>query len=620
MEFLSLSAEQVAGIFGGIAAFAIALYLLDRTRREQTVATLRFWIEAGQSSAVTRSLRIDEPLSLLMQLAGVGLLVLAIAELQLGHPALARKDHLLLLDTSAWMASRRSGTALIDRARTSALAWLSGLPASDRVLVIRVNGVATPVTAWDSSRSEIAQAIRSSQPEASALRLLDALRFAVELRQQRATNAGEIVYIGPRRIPASEASELALLDLPSLRILDVEDDATNIGIRGVDARRSAVDSDVWEVRVQVQNYGSESRNASLTLNFGHAPQGASTLRLAPQAAEQVEFRVRARAAGILETRLYNSDNFPMDNVAEVELPPLRPYPVVVYTERPDLVRPALATAANVTLEFRTPAQYSPSSDALMVMDRFRPPVPPQGKVIWIDPPSAAGPIRFLRRASAAAPVRWVPDQPLTVGLRAHDLRIDAPSAFITAPGDIAVAETDAGPTIVARSGGSDKTVAIGFDLFSRQSRYELSTPLLLANILEWMEPGLSSADEVHALTAGAVTLPADAGEIQVTGESGKQLPFSQGEGGLQIFSSDTGRLNVRAAGVQKVYSVSLPGMWDTQWSPNAAVQRGAVISGGSPASAATWRFLAAAGVILLLVEWLVYRRPMHNPRRDRIPA
>ena len=43
MNFLNLSFGELLGLAGIVSAGIVALYLLDRTKRRQVVATLRFW-------------------------------------------------------------------------------------------------------------------------------------------------------------------------------------------------------------------------------------------------------------------------------------------------------------------------------------------------------------------------------------------------------------------------------------------------------------------------------------------------------------------------------------------------------------------------------------------------
>src|SRR6266496_5853204 len=106
---LNLTLAQFLTVFGAIAAFSIALYMLDRTRRRQVVATLRFWTDAITPSPITRRTRIQQPLSLLLQLLGMLFLLLAIAEFQYGGRQNVRRDHVLVLDTSAWMGAAAPG-------------------------------------------------------------------------------------------------------------------------------------------------------------------------------------------------------------------------------------------------------------------------------------------------------------------------------------------------------------------------------------------------------------------------------------------------------------------------------------------------------------------------------
>ena len=213
MEFLNLTFAEFFITFGAITAFSVALYLLDRTRRRLVVSTLRFWVTPGQPAPVSRNRKVNQPLSLLLQLLGMMLLLLAIAEFQFGGTLNKRRDHVLVLDTSAWMGAavnraNASGevTTLMDLVRANALGWLRAVPPSDRVLVVRADGLATPATSWENDRRKVARAILESQPGATALNLSQNLEFARELQRQSGTlqsgaTAGEIVYSGPGRIP-----------------------------------------------------------------------------------------------------------------------------------------------------------------------------------------------------------------------------------------------------------------------------------------------------------------------------------------------------------------------------------------------------------------------------------
>ena len=122
------------------------------------------------------------------------LLLLAIAQLRFGTPAAAPRDHVLILDTSAWMGARasRDDRTLMDVARDRALAYVKAVPARDRVMLVRVDALATPATAFEPNRKKLEQAIYASEPGATALNLEQAFAFARQVQAQGGRRGGEI--------------------------------------------------------------------------------------------------------------------------------------------------------------------------------------------------------------------------------------------------------------------------------------------------------------------------------------------------------------------------------------------------------------------------------------------
>jgi hypothetical protein len=632
MLFLNLSLGQFLALFGAVAAFSVALYLLDRTRRKKVVATLRFWVVPGQPSPVTRRRKIQQPLSLLLQLLGMALLLLAVAEFQLGSRESLRRDHVIVLDTSAWMGAQlpnRPGATLMDLARADAIGWLKAVPSADRVMLIRADGLATPATAWEQDHRNIIKAILDSQPGATALNLSQSLVFAGEMQRAAsgarsgASTAGEIVYVGPGRLTAREANNLNLPRISSLRVIPVNDDMENIGLRSVGAR-PASGKDVWTVLARVHNYGRVQQAATVTLAFGGAPEGSRTLVIAPGGEQEASFEVKTRAAGVLETRLYPKDGFLADNYAALEIPQVRTIRAIVYSDQPERLRPALASDPRVSAEFHPTAQYtrdaSQAAGAMVILDRFRPSGDlPNGNVLWIDPPAASGSAPGAVRETVDHPkeISWTPDHPVTAGLRVRDLQIDRASVFEPAPGDVRLASIDKGPILIARVSpdGKNHVVTLGFDPFAPALRYELATPLLLANILRWMEPGVFRDIDVGTQSAGTVASPVTAeqanqrGALQVLSEGGASLPFNVRDRQVEFFSGDASRVRVIAGNNERVYSLTLPEMWDVKWSPPANVRHGIpTLNDSIRRSRDLWPFLAALGAALLLVEWFVYGR------------
>src|SRR5271156_3780443 len=139
MFFLNLSLPEFLAVLGSLSGVVVALYLLDRLRKKHTVATLRFFAVSERPPVLKHRRKLQQPLSLLLQLLSMLLLLLAIAQLRFGSPERSSRDHVLILDTSAWMDARTGTTRLIDQARAAARSYVKLLPSSDRVMVLRAD-------------------------------------------------------------------------------------------------------------------------------------------------------------------------------------------------------------------------------------------------------------------------------------------------------------------------------------------------------------------------------------------------------------------------------------------------------------------------------------------------
>jgi len=616
MYFLNLSLLQFAALFGSISAVSVALYLLDRSRRKQVVSTLRFWIAAEQPAVAARRRRIQQPWSLILQLVSMALLLLSIAQLRLGAPLQAGHDHVMVLDTSAWMAARSGNRTLMDLARQSARQYLRALPAGDRAMLVRADALATPATAFEPDRRVIEAAILTSQPGSTALNLDQALAFARHVQSQSGRRAGEIAYIGPGR--TAEHDPAAAAPPRNLRLLLVPDTIENCGLRKIGMRRSAADPDTWDIYVSAHNYGTRPRNVILTLNYGgsnvstRTAAGSSQLLLPPGADAEAAFQYRTAAAGILGVTLTPHDAFPADDQADLELPALPTLPVTVYSSQPDLLRPALSPAARVMAVYRSPAEYRPNDSGLVILDRFIPPQRPAADSIWIDPPANGSPIPVRETVQQVPFARWDTSHPAAAGLRTRDFKLESASVFEAAPDDIKIGEVQAGPVIVARD-GRPKIVVLGFHPALSAMRYELATPLLFANLLRWASPDVFRRSEVAAATAGTVKLPLEqdlaASAVKVTAEDGSPLPFTLHDRTLEFFSGTPGSARVLAGDSEYIYSLTLPQVGDTRWEPPADAHRG--IPRFLPVldrSFDLWPWLALLGAAGLLAEWFFFGR------------
>jgi len=169
---------------------------------------------------------------------------------------------------------------------------------------------------------------------------------------------------------------------------------------------------------------------------------------------------------------------------------------------------------------------------------------------------------------------------------------------------------------VAR-GSEPKQVVIGFHPGRGSMKYELATPLLIANILRWMTPGAFRQWEFQAGTVGTVNVAVEKDakpeQIRVLDAANRSLPFTlEGNNGgenLRFFSGAPGTVRVQMGDRETVYSLSLPDVGEDVWRVPASVHKGvpkAVLAEAAPRN--LWPWLALLGGIGLLADWLLYGR------------
>jgi hypothetical protein len=619
MNFLNLGLGELLGLLGAVSAGVVALYLLDRSKRRQLVATLRFWSAADVRTELKHRRRIQQPWSLLLQLASLALLLTAIAGPQLGIFDAAGRDHVIVLDTSAWMGSRVAAQGvqgvLMDQAKANARAYLRSIPRRDRVMLVRADALATPATAFESNRGALESAIQQSQPGASALNLGQALEFAERAQKLQSQRPGEIVFVGAGRVSEQEA---ALATVPAnLRVVTTSSTQENVGLRKIGLRRSPTAPDTWDIFVLVRNYGARPQSVDLGLQFSKSPAGSKRLTLRPGTEEQANFTYAAKSGGFLEARLNVRDAFQQDDRAIVELPPEASSHVVIYSGEPQLLRPLFAANPQVDATFEAPEKYDPAVKAdVVVLDRFTPPSAPRAASIWIQPPAAGSPVPVGATKAVVRLDQWHPESPLGEGLRTRDVILESAEMFSPAAGDITVAETTEGPVIVARAAGT-KQVVIGFNPGRGAMKYQLATPLLFANILRWMTPGAFRQWEFQAGTVGSVSVALDKDTkpqgIRVLDGENRSLPFTvdgnNAGNTLRFFSGAPGTVRVQMGDREMVYSQTLPDVGETAWRVPASVHKGvpkAVAADAAPRD--LWPWLALLGGLGLLADWLLYGR------------
>lgn len=623
MFFLNLSLGEFLGLLGVVSGLVTALYLLDRAKRKKVVSTLRFWRPAVTADERQSRKRMREPWSLLLQLIGLALLLLAIAQLEWGARGLSGRDHVLLLDTSAWSAARSPAGTVLDLEKRAALRYVRTIGGNDRVLVVRADGLAAPATTFTSSADQLAKAIAGSASQYSALNLEQALSFAQQAQSWSGGRAGDILYVGPKRI---EEPDPTLPPISNLRLLTVAAPLGNRGIRRISVKRNEDDPNTWQATVLVKNYSTTPQVIRLNTQFAGTVFAPRLVSLAPNEEKSVEYAFVTNVSGQLIARIEGQDTLSSDDRAVLRLPRSGRLTVAVYTARPDVLKPLLDANHRLNVNFYDPSQYTPKPAAdIMLLDQIAPTAPPQIANFWIDPPRDRSPL-LVRKVVADTSIKaWNSESALGAGLHATETPIPEAEVFQSFDGDIAVATVADGPVVEVRPSAQDrpKTAVIGFDPLHGQMRFEVTTPLLFANLLRWLSPEAFRTLEISAAPVGTATAALDPSErpehVRVADQRGFSIPFTIRDQTVQLFASRPSLIRITSDDRERYVSLTLPDVAQFGWqTPPAAREGFPAVMGFTPPAIDLWQWLAIAGGLVLFIEWMIFGRRRIVIRRKSV--
>ena len=632
MSFLNLTIVEFLTILLPLGAAITALYFYDRSRRRQVVSTLQFWPQCPDPPMVTRRRKLQQPLSLLLQLLALLLLLLPIADFRWGEQAGAVRRHVIVLDTSAWMgAATADGRHLIDLARQRARAYLDAVPAGEPVMLIRGDANPAPVTPFTTDRRKLEEAVAASEPSWTSIDLnaaLETARGALALYAPDGgdvsgqSGVGEVAYIGSGRVGESGA---AAASLPRLRWIETREEIADSGVTELIARRLPDDPQRWEVRVELFHAGEAARPVEMQFLFAGRMLGTKTLLLPANGALDLTFRLRTARAGRLEVRAASADRFAANDGAALDLPGYRRRPIDVYAAASGGLRNLLGANPNLHARFHSPRDYDSAAVAgVAVFEGFAPPSEPQSNAVYIDPPRENSRAAITRIARDQRITRWNADHPLAMGLRTRDVVLDRTAVFEPGPNDVTIAECEAGPVVIARVENGRKRVFFGFRLSDSAFRNRPAAPLLFANTMAWVFPDSFRSAELRARSPGLIEIEVGdevEKDITVRSDEDPDLPWSYRDGKVRLFASTPGSVVVRAPGIEARVALTLPEVARGEWSPPEGVLRGVPPRAvGRVETLVLWPWLATLALACLLVEWRIFGRASRGESASRKEA
>jgi Ca-activated chloride channel homolog len=609
----------------------VAFYMLRLRRRDVPVGSTFLWqqlVRDVEANAPWQRLRFS-------WLLLVQLLIAAIVVLAAARPfTIAESDlagHVVLIvDTSASMATVTDAEDRMADARQRARDVITRLPDGGRVTVVAAADTAHVLVSETDDRDAALDAIGRIEATQLVGDLTDALTLSSALAARDTDSTVVIVSdAAGDRVP-----EIGIGAPIIVERVGTGDD--NQAIAALSALRRAGGAQL-DLFVAVTNHATRDTTRRLEIYADDALVDAREFTIpAGERAEALVSTVPA-AAQTVEARLAGTDALVTDDRAFAVVPEEQRIRTLLVGSGNAYLESALALLPRLELYAVGAAGYpdaiADADDAgtpygLVVFDGVVPEVAPAAATLFVDP-ERAGPFGGVS-ARVMAPVlaRADPAEPLLRFVDLSSVHVGRSRQIELAEGMRAVVASTGGVALIAVGEvGRQRIGLIGFDLAESDLPLQVAFPLLMSNLVDYLLPvqagvlpssmrlGETLAVEVDPRIARAVVTTGAAGPRELPVIGGRlTIPGAELVGLREVRAiSDDPDLDGSLLGRTAVNLFSADESDVAPGDPMALVDMGRVMPDAERTAASArsewWWPLALAALALAVVEWLLFHRP-----------
>ena len=626
---MNLLAPLMLGL-GVLIPILILLYLLKVRRREYEISSTYLWQDLLRDLAAHEPWqRLHWSVLLVAQILVVGLVVLALARPFFVVQAQEMVHAVLLLDGSASMQATDVEPNRFEAARRAAKQAVSDLSEGSVATVILAGAQPEVLAPTTGDRQILNRALEAAQVSSAVADMQQALSLA--------TSLGGIAGPG-RRAPTRVYlfSDGAFGDVKGfdaegldVRLVSVGEGSDNQGITALAARPDPQNVRRFQLFARVRNYSDSPARGTLALQVDGNLTESRQVDLAPTAAQEFVFSDLPLGAKTAEAVLSGADRLPLDNAAYAVLDVRRASEILLVSQGNVFLEKVLGLLPGSEIFRVAPRRYF-SIDAdrydVVVFDGFLPEALPRGSVLAINPPESS---LFTIEGELRRPRirRWERDDPILQFVDLRDVAISRAQRMAQPGWARTLIESDDAPLMFAGEYEGRRTVVLPFDI--RQSNLPLSAafPILMANVLGYLEPGgqvglrdLRPGDSVTLTPlpqAEELVIRRPGGPSRTVRTEGRPFTFAETtEPGLYSVSQ-------RAAGqtiLEELFAINASDERESDIRPRAvslgdgrtlqAGPTGATVAQADlvPVNREIWLWLVPPALGLLLFEWFWYHR------------
>jgi len=608
MKFLAPAAFAFAAAIPVVVLF----YLLKRKRVVQLVASTLLWqkfLAETQASAPFQKLRHNW--LLVLQILLLVLVVLALSRPYFASQSKASQLRVLILDASASMQSTDEAPSRFEKARGEALKWVDSLRDNDQMVVLQGAATTQVKQSPTSEKSALRRALQACAVTDGPTRLTEAFKMAESLIRDRPD--AEIHLFSDGALP--NLGEFENKNLP-LIYHRVGQRGNNIGIVSLDVRSNPEDASQRAIFTSVVNKSTNTVQTELELYFESQLLETRSLKVSANETSPQVFIAAQDKDGVFSVRLTAKDDLAADNQASaISLLP-QPVKVLMVTRGNRFLEKALHAAGKVELAIAADSTDPVASFDVVVLDDVTPSVWPEKNLLAIHIVQTNW-FEGWSKVEGPAIVDWKSTHPLLRFVNFDNVQLAETVGVKTPSWATALVESPKTPLVLAGELARQRIVWIGFDTLQSTWPLRISFPIFIANAIDWLNPAAANGSQlmVRAGDPFRLGLAQSITAAQMTLPDGSVKPLAVDAAARELVIGDTDKQGVyrlKFGTNETVFCVNAIDAAESDTAPRGELPFGKYGKVSATtlkrANMELWRWIAVAGLAVLLFEWWYYHR------------
>lgn len=632
MHFYGLSASTLTAIAVIGAAAIIGLYVLKLRRRPVPVPFVRIWQRIlREKEATSLFSQLKRILSLLVQLALLGLLILALGDPR-GFASTKSRHVVVLVDASASMKAVDLASSLapryarIDAAKDEVKKLVRGLGGSDRMLIAQMDAAVTPLSTMTGEVADLDQAVAEVRATDARADFPRALRFATDVLLGLSSPEIVIVSDGNLGEPRDAAGEVHLGNV-AVSFVPIGKGGRNVAITEFSVRRYPLDRDRYEVMLELYNASKEAEEIELDLLGDGNLVDVTKLRLNPGERLPRFYPNLSGARRTLEATIKlgsgGRDDLPADDHAYALLPDQRRIRVLCVTAGNTYLEASLLLTSYLDVSYAAPSEYPVKGQTfdVTIFDDVTPPVADgSGSVLYLNPSGDSSPVKVDAAALTNVGFDTLDKKsPFLRWTAVDDVYVGKGHRLVPEQGDKVIGASEKGALLVTGRRAGRRFLALGFNPRDSDFVLRMAWPLFVLNVLtEFVAEDPSYLSSFRTGEVWHVAVPTLSDEVWLTAPGAsapKRVPVQDGRAvylGLDagFYALETGP---RGAAVKSEFAANLADVEESAIEPVKTLTvdgktTGTVEGFHVGVRSEWWIALLLIAAAITTVEWATYHR------------